>query len=338
MQIQSDSTKSKAWLYYFYTFIHLPMITFGYLLFIRSAIKTTKTYQASLTAIGPLFSRYIYHSLGSRPDQTASDLLKALPNISVNGLHYLFDPTIKAVGLSGYTPPKFQYPMPGPVKLQYLIAERTYFLDQALTQAKNGIKQMVVLGAGFDSRAYGPLKEAKINFFEVDISTTQTLKRKCLERSGTPHKHVNYVSLDFEKEDWFEALIKAGFNPSVKTFFLWEGVSYYLQEHTVAKTLNTVATRSCPGSLLAFDYFSTDYVSGKTLLYKILKHRFKKMGEPLLFGIDTTLSAKKKASDYIQTQGLTLKSYQTYTPHTPEAQKPSFGGIVVAEVPQNPLP
>src|SRR5580704_8862973 len=133
---------------------------------------------------------------------------------------------------------------------------RTKFIDEKLRQAlAAGARQYVILGAGFDTRAYrfkDLLKDVKV--FEVDSEATQTYKRKRAEATiGPPPQNLTHVSIDFNRDQLMESLVRAGFDAAVKTFFTWEGVSMYVAEEGVRATLSMIAT-TAPGSTLVMDY------------------------------------------------------------------------------------
>ena len=138
---------------------------------------------------------------------------------------------------------------------EYLIARTAYF-DQLFVEALNAqIPQIVLLGAGYDSRAY---RFAKLNqgtqIFELDIAPTQNRKKKCLKEAQIDiPQQVKLVAIDFNKESLRDTLEKAGYKPGEKTLFAWEGVSYYLDVKSVDAVLEFLS-HSARDSLIAFDY------------------------------------------------------------------------------------
>lgn len=140
-------------------------------------------------------------------------------------------------------------------------AFRTKAFDDAMLDAlKAGARQVVVLGAGFDSRGYRFQSQLTgIRFIEVDQAATQDDKRRRVaEILGTP-ANVAYVPMDFTKDNLLDQLRKGGYSEQQQTFFLWEGVVFYLPESAVKETLHFVRDHAAPGSRLAFNYtFSTD--------------------------------------------------------------------------------
>jgi methyltransferase (TIGR00027 family) len=159
---------------------------------------------------------------------------------------------------------------------------RTKAFDAALLDAlKDDARQVVVLGAGFDSRGYRFQPQLSgVRFIEVDYGPTQEYKKqRVTEVLGVLPQSVLYVPVDFTKDSLLAQLTQAGYSEREKTFFLWEGVTYYLPESAVKDTLQFVRDHSAAGSRIAFDYtLSTNpnLNNPRTL--------FARWGEPWLFG------------------------------------------------------
>ena len=150
---------------------------------------------------------------------------------------------------------------------------RTVILDRAVTSGPVP-EQLVILGAGLDSRAWrlDALKDSVV--FEVDHPASQAWKR---ERSAVPYKakSVHFVALDFQR-DQLEPLIKsAGFDPARPTFWLWEGVTMYLRPEEVSTNLGAFAALSAPGSRIALTYLRKEHERVPRSLFLAL------MGEPV---------------------------------------------------------
>ncbi|MBN1965562.1 MAG: class I SAM-dependent methyltransferase [Anaerolineae bacterium] len=138
---------------------------------------------------------------------------------------------------------------------------RTAYLDAVYEQAlHDNIPQIVLLGAGYDTRAYrfrDLIQETRI--FDLDTPATQAHKTALLEAAGVtaPPQRTN-VSIDFNHERLIDALTAAGYAPGRKTLFIWEGVTYYLPLATVDATLSFIVDNAAPGSILGFDYMIAD--------------------------------------------------------------------------------
>ena len=134
---------------------------------------------------------------------------------------------------------------------------RGAYTEQALkTAVLTGTKQYVILGAGLDTFAFRePEFLSKHRVFEVDHPLTQKDKRERIARAGwTVPDALNFVPVDFTKDSLTERLIAAGFDPSVKSFFSWLGVTYYLSAEAIGKTLAELSPLCADGSTLVFDY------------------------------------------------------------------------------------
>jgi methyltransferase (TIGR00027 family) len=170
-----------------------------------------------------------------------------------------------------------------------LMLARTRFVDERLqTALRGGATQVVILGAGFDTRAYrfqDLLKGKKV--FEVDFHSTQEFKkRRVAEVLGTAPAHVAFVEIDFKRDALRDALVGAGFQPAEKTFFVWEGVSVYLAEEAVPTTLRAIATSSAPGSSLVMDYACQATIDVLARFPNHPQHQFTTdWGEPWIFGV-----------------------------------------------------
>jgi methyltransferase (TIGR00027 family) len=169
------------------------------------------------------------------------------------------------------------------------IVSRVRFIDDCLKNCiKDGIEQLVILGAGYDARSYrfDELNDRVV--FEVDHPSTQNLKKKKVKDIfGILPRHVKYVPVDFEKDELMSKLSGAGFNQNMKTLFLWEGVSKYLTADAVNRLLTVVSDNSCKGSSIVFDYLfqsMIDRSSGSKLAAKMLNFQDRK-GEPFIFGL-----------------------------------------------------
>lgn len=136
------------------------------------------------------------------------------------------------------------------------IVSRVRYLDDIVEKSvKEGLEQLVILGAGFDTRAYRIEGLENVKVFEVDHPTTQQYKtRKIKEIFQSNSENVVYVPVDFESEKISEELFKKGYNASLKTLFLMEGFIYYITPEAVAETLSFIVKNSGKGSAVVFDY------------------------------------------------------------------------------------
>jgi len=172
------------------------------------------------------------------------------------------------------------------------LALRVAYLDRLVGFAVDrlNVRQVVILGAGYDTRA-ARLPRAGVRFFEVDHPATQAAKREKLAAlPGYPVEAATYVSCNFEREDPIERLVGHGFSTTEPALVIWEGVVSYLTEDAVRATATRLATGLDPRSLIAFDFFGKRFVSGDVPDHDRKALGFVgDLGEPLKFGTDDPL-------------------------------------------------
>jgi len=135
------------------------------------------------------------------------------------------------------------------------VSLRTLAIDALVEEGvREGLDQIVILGAGLDARAYRLPALAGTKVYEVDLPATQRFKRARTKRLPAPLAELVYVSVDFGREALDERLIEAGFDAGRPALFLWEGVTMYLSHDAVDGTLERIARVAAPGSLLATTY------------------------------------------------------------------------------------
>ncbi len=171
-----------------------------------------------------------------------------------------------------------------------LVARTRYIDDHMITCLNEGISQVVILGAGYDARAYR-FKEIchSVTVFEVDHPATQQVKKEKIGRilGGLPD-YVTFVPVRFNSENLGEKLTQNGYHPDRKTLFIWEGVTMYLTAEAVDATLAFIAGHSADGSSIIFDYFPPSIADGTCpfrearTLRKMVVH----CGETICFGIE----------------------------------------------------
>ncbi len=155
-----------------------------------------------------------------------------------------------------------------------MMALRTVMIDTAVRDAiAAGATQLVILGAGYDGRAWRMPELAGVNVFEVDHPATQRDKRAHLAELPVVKAQVRFVSMDFERESLGDVLERAGHDRAAPTCWIWEGVVMYLTRDAMRETLSSIAGRSAGGSTLIVNYHS-----GQRSLFARLIFRW--IGEP----------------------------------------------------------
>jgi methyltransferase (TIGR00027 family) len=150
-----------------------------------------------------------------------------------------------------------------------------------------------------------------------------------LQKAGINTSGVTFVAADFEKEDWLTRLVEAGFDPGKPALFIWEGVIMYLEREAAESTLSKIAS-TAKGSVIAFDYFTTEVLESQTLFMRTVRASLQSFGEPLKFGVDSTPPVRERLAQFLQSCGLSLGEQQTLGPET--EGKRAWGGFAIAIV------
>jgi methyltransferase (TIGR00027 family) len=214
-------------------------------------------------------------------------------------MYYIFGFFIK----SGYAE------LRGPGVNGFLLVRERYIDDLLQNFLDEGLQQLVILGAGYDSRAYRFDLSERVKTFEVDHPVTQADKLEKVRRIfGNIAEHIKYVPVDFITQSLSERLLSSGYDPGLISLFIWQGVTMYLTSEAVDATLAFIVMKSAPGSAVVFDYVYQAALDG------ILKHveisnmrRYRFMtGEGLTFGIpEGTAEAFLRRRGFQQVQDVT---------------------------------
>ncbi len=227
--------------------------------------------------------------------------------------------------------------MPG-----WVVARTRYIDDFLKAQMGEGFKQLVILGAGYDTRTYRfykLLEGAKI--FEVDHPDAQMLRtwRNVGKRFGSYPQNSTYVDVDLESEKLEKKLPENGYDKNLKTLFIWEGGMMYLSPKSVDQTLAFIANNSRKGSIVIFEYLFAS-VLDKTLPSKEaqkLRNHCASAGEPLLFGLkEGSLEEFLASRGFDLVENMTAQSLKDAYFKGKGQQRKVFplAGIVVAKVKQ----
>ena len=192
----------------------------------------------SLTASLVASIRALYTALPApydlAPDPVAAELLPAILTVPA-----------RVAALSGRAGPAFHRAVrAATLGLSQHVALRTRAIDDALREGvARGATQLVVLGAGLDSRAERLAELAGVRVFEVDHPSTHRFKAERLLRAGTRLRaqSIARVAIDFERDRLHDVLRAAGFDPAARSFWIWEGVTVYLTPEATLATLRAVA-------------------------------------------------------------------------------------------------
>lgn len=202
-------------------------------------------------------------------------------------------PTLRIVALVARFPPThglivdfIDHRWPGP-RLSGVV--RTRVIDDFVTGAMQaGCAQLVLLGAGYDTRATRLPAVASNTVFEVDHPVTQARKRAAL---GHLSERVRYVPLDFESDALQAALIDAGLDDVQRTCVLWEGVFSYLTTEAIDSTLAALVGVCAPGSQILLTYVDQRSLDASSPRPEAWLTAVSDVGEPFQTGLDPSQAA-----------------------------------------------
>ncbi|CAK0856610.1 unnamed protein product [Prorocentrum cordatum] len=195
----------------------------------------------------------------------------------------------------------------------WILIPRTSYGDGVLqrayhTDARTAARQLVLLGAGMDSRAYRPeLNVPELRVFEVDHGENFRVKEAILQHPAVQAAFPlavasrQVVSTDFaeagQAEDcqprWARDLCAAGFDPGVPSVWLLEGLMMYLTVPQQTRLARTIGQLSCPGSVVFHDAISASYVS----------KRISVAGAPFVGGLNDYLGFWRQQGGFSGEQG-----------------------------------
>lgn len=181
---------------------------------------------------------------------------------------------------------------------------RTKYIDDLLKKAlDNGIEQLVILGAGFDTRPFRIIDNNRVKVFEVDLPEIQNKKKVLLKKSiEILPDNIIYISLDFNAQLLDDVLMEKGLDSSKPVFFIWEGVTQYITEQAVDKTLKFISN-SAYGSEVVFTYILKSVVDGSAnnQAANTMISLFKADNNPFCFGLNPS-----DVADFLRQYNLTL--------------------------------
>lgn len=212
------------------------------------------------------------------------------------------------------------------------VVMRSRYAEDALDRAAaRGVRQYVLIGAGFDSYALRAPASSRMVVIEIDHPATQALKRQCLAQSGVAlPDSAHLVPADLAIEDLASVLRKSPLRTSEPAFFSWLGVTMYLTREANFKTLQAISSTAAPGSELVFEYvdqafFKSDDTS--TGSAQALRQAVAALGEPFTCGFDpSTLQSDLASAGYSLLEDLPdTELARQYDPQ--DLNKLSTGGL-----------
>ena len=195
----------------------LPITVVGqFLVYIDFAVKVPGK-NLNLTTYDPAFARWILDALGKREDKAARQLIPAMPGVSRLTLGLAFAPTMWLMRITDLTINMYDYPVHRSTGIIGALSHRTRFFDDALLGHLDSVDQVVILGAGWDTRAYTLARREGVRVFEVDDAGMQVQKRLALEAAKVDTTGVVFASADFNLESWLDALRRVDFDPDIRS-------------------------------------------------------------------------------------------------------------------------
>jgi methyltransferase (TIGR00027 family) len=169
-----------------------------------------------------------------------------------------------------------------------VVARVRFFDDIVKASIDDGLEQLVILGAGYDTRAYRIEGIDKIKVFEIDHSATQKVKiEKIKEIFNSLPDHVTYIPLDLEVDKLSQRILESKYDSSKKTLFIMEGLLMYISPEVVDEILFFTVRNSGNGRAILFDYIPLSVVEGTSELEagQNWQKGVTDAGEPFKFGI-----------------------------------------------------
>ena len=166
------------------------------------------------------------------------------------------------------------------------VVARTRLIDETVLAELPRVRQVLILGAGFDTRAYRLPQMRETRVFEVDHPATQAAKQRILRSSsGQLPAAVTFVPVVFGTGDPAGELAASGFGPGTPTLVLWEGVTNYLDPEAVDATFRFLASALGPGSPVVFTYVDRGMLDGTAVFAgaETTLRAVRRVGEPLTF-------------------------------------------------------
>jgi methyltransferase (TIGR00027 family) len=183
-------------------------------------------------------------------------------------------------------------------------AARTRLIDDWVREAlAAGVGQVVILGAGFDCRALRLAELADTPVFEVDRAPMVARKERILGETIQIGRVVHRIGVDFQKDDLGQRLVEAGYSPNLRTLFIWEGVTNYLDAESVGAVFNFFAETASSGSRIIFTYVHAGVLDGRFDAPGLVRLTavLRAYGEPWTFGFKP-----EKLPGYLAEKGIGL--------------------------------
>ncbi len=193
-----------------------------------------------------------------------------------------------------------------------LVRIRTKYLDDMLDkQLRLGVRQVVVLGAGLDTRAVRK-PAAGVTYFEIDDAATLAVKQGCYHQQSIG-ANVKFIPGNYVTDGLIDLLEKHGFDVDLPSYFIWEGNTMYLPAETNKSILAEIRNR-VRRFRLSFDYMAEEVIAKTTGDPGItrLVESFAAMGAPWLSGFRDVRDLAKDLQLTLIENVQTAELFRTY--------------------------
>lgn len=273
---------------------------------INNGSEIMKSNEASITALVTAYAR-MYHSINESPKIFDDFLGKGL----MTKEEYEGIGSKLAESISLFFPEEGKIIADKELALKEVIQKQIapitlsrsrYAEDMLELSIKHGVRQYVILGAGFDTFAFRNNDLLKyIDVFEIDHPATQKLKLEKIKKAGWEKpERLHFISVDFSKNNLIAEIKKSFFDTNKLTFYSWLGVTYYLSKEEILNTLSDIGTISLKGSSIVFDYADCNLFDNKKTTRRVqnLIYSVDKSGEPMksCYSCDELISVLEKAN------------------------------------------
>jgi methyltransferase (TIGR00027 family) len=198
-----------------------------------------------------------------------------------------------------------------------------YFDDMLERQLASGCRQVVVLGAGLDTRAIRK-SAANVTYFEIDDAATLSLKQSCFEEHGI-HANVRFLPGNYVTDGLIALLSRNGFDPELPTYIIWEGNTMYLPIES-DKAIMDQLRDNLRAFHLSFDYLAEAVITkttGEVGLTRMAEG-FADMGAPWVTGFDNIRALARHVNLRLIDNVTSGDLYRRFRPHV-SLDRPIFG-------------
>jgi methyltransferase (TIGR00027 family) len=294
----------------------IPLVIIAGIIATYRQVFVSKKLGVSGTAISVISARWVMNVFGLRKDIASVKLYRVLPNAYEFGMWLFFLPAFLRYKISGKHRGFASIKEDGLEGIVNVAITRTIHFDNLIDNSKDNVEQFVVMGAGFDTRCYGNLAQCNLKFFELDQPETQKLKVAYLKKAGIDVSRVVFVPVDFSRDNWYQKLKDAGYSPDKKAIFLWEGVTLYISEKDVRKTIRVIKEHAAHGSVLITDLYSRRITALKGV---------KATHEKFNFALDFSSDKENVLKTFLNSENVTAGDFH-FMGH--KTKKGAFGVVV----------